>query len=192
MDDYKLILASGSPRRKELLSTLRIPFEIRVIETDESFPESMSTEKVAKHIALQKALAQKELLKDNDILIAADTVVAKDNVIYGKPTSKQNAIEMLTHFSNDSHFVYTGVCIMSKQQKKLFTVKSEVRFSNISTQDASFYFETENPSDKAGAYGIQDNFGMEKVEWIKGSYTNIMGFPVPQVYKNLMTFIKDL
>lgn len=182
------ILSSGSPRRQELLKEAGIDFTLRVIETDESFPDDIDVSKVAEHIAIKKAEAHQSIVKENEIVITADTVVCMDDKVYGKPTSKENAIEMLVGFSNKTHQVYTGVCLFSKEKKESFTCKSEVTFDVITHDDAAYYFDRDNPLDKAGAYGIQDWIGRCKVLKIEGSYTNIIGLPVPQTVRRLKRF----
>ena len=188
MIEKNILLSSGSPRRQELLKEAGIKYELRVIETDESFPETLQCEKVAEYIAIKKAEAHQNSILSTEVVITADTVVAMNNVIYGKPKSKQDAIEMLLRFSNKVHQVYTGVCLYSTTKKYSFTSKSDVEFAAISKEDAEYYFDLDNPMDKAGAYGIQDWIGRTKVKSINGSYTNIMGLPVPQVISALLNF----
>ncbi len=188
MTDKKIILSSGSPRRQELLKEAGVKYELRIIETDESFPDSLDVSKVAEFIAIAKAEAHNNTLKDNEIVLTADTVVAMNNQIYGKPTSKEDAIKMLVNFSEGTHQVFTGICIMSADKVDSFTCQSDVTFAPISHREAEYYFDLDNPMDKAGSYGIQDWIGRCKVLNINGSYTNIMGLPVPQVIDKLKNF----
>jgi septum formation protein len=190
LKEYNLVLASQSPRRSELLKALDIDFSIRVIETDESFPASLPSAEVAEYIANKKAEAHLKSISNNELIITADTVVVHNEVIYGKPKTKDEAIETLQILSDDIHLVYTGVCMMTHNNIKSFTCKSEVKFSTISNSEAHFYYDKYRPDDKAGSYGIQDWMGMAKVEWIKGSYNNIVGLPTAQLYIELSEFLK--
>ncbi|MBT8233278.1 MAG: septum formation protein Maf [Saprospiraceae bacterium] len=190
LGNNKLILSSGSPRRQNLLKEAQIDFELRVIETDESFPDALAIDQVAGYIAQKKAEAHQETIQPYEIVLTADTVVCKDNIIYGKPKSKEEALEMLLAFSNDTHEVYTGVCLFSKEKMMTKSFLSEVTFAPISKDEVLYYIELDNPMDKAGAYGIQDWIGRCKVKSIKGSYTNIMGLPVPQVVEMLESFMQ--
>lgn len=188
MSASKIILSSGSPRRQELLKEAGVDYMLKVIETDESFPSSLDVSKVAEYIAVAKAEAHESTLAVDEIVITADTVVAMNDQIYGKPKSKDEAIEMLLTFSDDEHQVYTGVCIKSQSKTVSFTCKSDVTFASITKEEAEYYFDKDNPMDKAGSYGIQDWIGKCKVIKINGSYTNIMGLPIPQVIANLNRF----
>ncbi|NNE13807.1 MAG: septum formation protein Maf [Saprospiraceae bacterium] len=190
LGNNKLILSSGSPRRQNLLKEAQIDFELRVIETDESFPDALAIDQVAGYIAQKKAEAHQEIIQPHEIVLTADTVVCKENIIYGKPKSKEEALEMLLAFSNDTHEVYTGVCLFSKEKMMTKSFLSEVTFAPISKDEVLYYIELDNPMDKAGAYGIQDWIGMCKVKSINGSYTNIMGLPVPQVVEMLESFMQ--
>jgi len=188
MAHNKIILSSGSPRRQELLKEAGIKYQLRVIETDETFPADLKVEQVAEFIAKAKADAHNNMISPDEIVITADTVVAMDGKIYGKPTSKEDAINMLCTFSDKTHQVFTGVCIKSSTKSTSFTCKSDVTFAPISNEEAEFYFDLDNPMDKAGSYGIQDWIGRTKVVNIQGSYTNIMGLPVPQLISELKSF----
>jgi len=188
MTKKQIILSSGSPRRQELLREAGINYDLRIIETDESFPDDISINKVAEFIAISKAEAHSNTISRNEIILTADTVVAMDNKIYGKPKSKTDAIKMLLTFSDNTHQVFTGVCLKSSEKLISFTCKSNVTFAPISESEAEYYFNLDNPMDKAGSYGIQDWIGRTKVLDINGSYTNIMGLPVPQVIKKISEF----
>ena len=183
-----LVLSSNSPRRAELLSKSNIPFVKRVIDTDESFPDDLPSSEVAEFIAKNKALAHYGSIGDDEIIITADTVVVYDNHIYGKPITRENAIDTLLKLSDKIHIVYTGVCLYSNEKMESFTVKSEVKFRPITEEEAAFYVDKDSPMDKAGSYGIQDWIGQTKIEWINGSYTNILGLPMAQVYDALNKF----
>ncbi len=185
----KLILGSKSPRRSELLKVSKIDFEIRAIETDESYPSNLALDAVAEHIAIHKAKAHEGHLAQDEYVLTADTIVVFDNKVYGKPTDAADACKTILALSNDIHHVYTAVCIMSNDKMESFTVKSEVKFGLITEEEAIRYVEEFNPLDKAGAYGIQDWIGFARVEWIKGSYTNILGLPMAQTYDALKSFV---
>ncbi len=187
---YKLVLSSNSPRRAELLQKSNIPFTKRVVEIDESFPDDLAIDTVAEYIANNKALAHQGIAEANEVILTADTVVAYDDRIYGKPKDKKDAVNTLLTLSDQTHYVYTGVCIFSSDKKESFTVKSEVKLSELTEEEAIFYFEKDKPLDKAGSYGIQDWIGQTKIEWIKGSYTNILGLPMSQTYEALGRFCK--
>ncbi len=189
--DYRIILASSSPRRSELLTKSDIPFEVRIIDTVEEFPDDLSVDEVALYIAELKANAHKPVKNINEVIIVADTVVAFDGKIYGKARSKEDAVSTLLHLSGRTHQVYTGVIIFSHDREIKFTVKSDVKFAAISKEEASFYFEKDVPMDKAGSYGIQDWIGWTKVEYINGSYSNILGLPMAQTYSVLLKFCES-
>jgi septum formation protein len=189
IDNYKIVLGSQSPRRSQLIRGLDIDFEVRVIETDESYPDSLLTDAVAEYIAIAKAAAHTPTLKDNELLITADTVVAYNDKIFGKPKDKAEAIRVLTMLSDSIHTVYTGVCIKTVAKQHSFTSKSQVKFSSITKEEAAYYFNKYNPVDKAGSYGIQEWLGYTKVEWIAGSYNNIIGLPTAQLYDELKKFV---
>ncbi len=188
---YKLILASGSPRRQNMLKTAGLDFEIRKKEIDESYPEDLHIDEIAEYLAVKKSKAQIEMMNKNDLLLTADTIVAFKGEEYGKPESKAHCIEMLRKFSGTHHDVYTGVCFRTNKDQDSFTVKSTVKFANISEEEAAWYFDQYDPSDKAGSYGIQDWIGVCKVEWINGSYTNILGLPLAQTLKRLELFLEN-
>ncbi len=186
---YNIILGSKSPRRRELLQMLRIPFSIVVIDgMEESYPEDMKSEYVPQYLSEQKADVYLKRLNDKDLVITADTVVILDNKIYGKPLSSEDAINMLMHLSERTHTVVTGVTIATNEKRTSFTTKSDVKFAAITEDEARYYVETFNPLDKAGAYGIQEWIGAIAVEKIDGSFYNVMGLPVHQLYKELKNF----
>ena len=188
-EKFRFILGSGSPRRKALLSEMGFSFEQIVKEVDESFPEDLESTKVAEYISQKKAQAFESTLKEQDILICADTVVVYGSAILGKPKDRAEGILMLQKMSNSNHVVHTGVSIWGKDKCLSFTDTSEVELSNISTQEIEYYMDHYKPFDKAGAYGIQEWLGHNFIKSIKGSYTNIMGFPTEKVYRSLVNFI---
>lgn len=185
---YKLILGSKSPRRSELLTKAGISYEQRVIETDESYPDSLAIEKVAEHIAIQKAEAHNGSLSKDELLITADTIVVYNEEVYGKPKDAEDAKETIMQLQNKVHLVYSGVCLMTNESLDSFTEMSEVKFGMITQAEAENYVEQFKPFDKAGSYGIQDWIGFTRIEWIKGSYTNILGLPLSQTYDKLMKY----
>lgn len=168
-----------------LLNHITKDYELRVIETDESFPDDLPIPDVAAHISEAKAKAHMPSRKD-ELIITADTVVVYNNKIYGKPKTEKEAIDIILMLADQIHTVYTAVTILINNKTKTFTTKTDVKFAPITEEEATQYVKTENPMDKAGSYGIQDWIGMAKVEWIAGSYTNILGLPVAQLEKALI------
>lgn len=186
---YNILLASKSPRRRELLSQLRIPFNVVTIGgIDEAYPDELNRNEVAGYIANKKADAYQSMLKENELIITADTVVVLGDKIMGKPRDSEDAVRMLLTLSDHTHQVSSGVCIMTKARRSSFTVITDVKFGHISEEEARFYVENYLPLDKAGAYGIQEWIGCVAVESIKGSFYNVMGLPVHQLYKELSLF----
>lgn len=184
----RIILGSNSPRRQELLSKLGLTFEVITKEIDESYPEQFRREDIAMFLARKKALAYKADVAEGGIVITADTIVAVDELIIGKPTDKNDAIRILKLMSGRKHSVITGVCIMSAKKSESFFVKTEVSIKMLRDSEIEHYLETEPPMDKAGAYGIQDWIGMVGIEYILGSYYNVVGLPTKELYENLLRF----
>ncbi len=186
---YNIILASNSPRRKELLSGLNIPYEIKTLpDIDESYPDSLTGEDIAIYIAKEKANAYLDQLDENTLLITADTIVLLDGKVYGKPSDETDAKQMLRDLSGKTHQVITGVCITTKDKQVSFGVSSEVRFSKLDDDEIEYYVSNYKPFDKAGAYGVQEWIGYIAVEYISGSYFNIMGLPIQRLYRELKKF----
>lgn len=186
---HKLLLASNSPRRRELLKGIDVDFETTVLPNiDETYPPAIKTEEVAEYIAHKKANAYIETLKEDELLITADTVVVLDNTIYGKPKSKSEAKEMLLSLSGRVHHVISGVCLTTKVKQKTFSVGSDVEFKKLTNDEIEYYIEKYEPFDKAGSYGIQEWIGYIGVTQINGSYHNVMGLPVQQLYNELIYF----
>lgn len=187
----KIILASGSPRRKQLLELAEIPFEVKVSEIDESYPEGLSPAEIAIHIAVNKARAvQKkfDMEKNSPLtILGADTVVVLENKIIGKPLNRQNAIEILSRLSGRIHKVITGVCILNGSEEKIFAEETEVVFHELSLVQIEYYVDNYKPYDKAGAYAIQEWIGAIGIRSIKGDFYNVMGLPVSRVVKELTT-----
>lgn len=186
---YDIILASNSPRRKELLSGLDIPYEIKTLpDIDESYPGYLTREDIAIYIAKEKADAYLDNMADNTLLITADTIVLLDGKVYGKPQDEAEAKQMLHDLSGKTHQVLTGVCITTKEKQKAFGVSSEVRFSKLDDDEIEYYVTKYKPLDKAGAYGVQEWIGYIAVDYISGSYFNIMGLPIQRLYRELKEF----
>lgn len=182
-----LILSSNSPRRKELLAGLDIPFEVRVIEDiDESYPDTLPTGEIAEYIAQKKAAAYE--VGNDEVLITADTIVVLDDQILGKPADAEEAKQMLSSLSGKTHHVITGVCLKSRDQQHHFSVISEVTFKTLAEEEIRYYVENYKPFDKAGAYGIQEWIGYIGVTGLSGSYFNVMGLPVQRIYEELKKF----
>jgi septum formation protein len=188
--DYKLILASQSPRRRELLGNAGFTFEaIDGTETDELFPPCLKGREIPLYLARKKSDAFHRALTYNEILITADTIVYQDDEVLLKPDSAEEAKRILRRISGNSHFVYTGICLRSAQKAVQFVASTEVRFGILSEQEINYYIQNYQPYDKAGAYGIQEWIGYVGVEEIRGSYFNVMGLPVHVLYRELEKFI---
>lgn len=182
----KIILASKSPRRQELLRGLGIPFEIRTKEIDENFPNTIDASDVASFLAQKKAEAFK--LSIDEILITSDTAVLLTNRILNKPQNTEEAIEMLKSLSGKTHKVCTGVCIKSIEKEVLFSDFTSVTYKPLSTDEIEYYIKHFKPFDKAGSYGIQEWIGFIGIEKIEGCYYNVMGLPLSKLYQELLDF----
>ena len=190
LKQYNIILASGSPRRRELLQQADIIFKVDTsFEIDESYPAELASEEVAPYLSLKKSEGYPLELNEKDILITADTVVITDGQILGKPTSKQNAVQILTQLSGRTHQVITGVTVRTKYRVETFSAVSKVSFSELNQNEIEYYIDTYKPFDKAGAYGIQEWIGAVAIEKIEGSFYNVMGLPIQMLYKYLKTII---
>ena len=183
-----IILGSSSPRRKELLAALGFEFTTLNPDIDESFSDDMPVENVAVFLAEQKANALENQLQKDDLLICSDTVVVLNNKILGKPSDRENALSILQQLSGNIHSVITGVALKSLEKTSVFSVKTEVTFTNLSRSQIEFYIDNYHPFDKAGSYGIQDWIGLIGVEKIDGSYTNVMGLPTCELYEAILNF----
>lgn len=187
--DYKILLASNSPRREELLRGIDIDFEIKVLPNiDESYPLDLPVEEVAEFVAQIKAKSYISILKEDELLITADTVVVLDGTIYGKPINKKDAAEMLRSLSGRTHRVISGVCLTSITKQTSFSVASDVEFEQLTVEEIEYYIERYSPFDKAGSYGVQEWIGYIGVKHINGSYFNIMGLPIQRLYRELICF----
>ena len=185
----RIILGTNSPRREELFKELGLKYEVIKREVEESFPNQFRREDIAMFLARKKALAYKSDVADGGIVITADTIVALDELILGKPTDIKDAERMLRLMSGRKHSVITGVCIMSARKSESFFVKTEVSFKLLRDSEIEYYLSQNTALDKAGAYGIQDWIGKIGVEYILGSYYNVVGLPTKELYENLMRFI---
>ena len=189
LNNYKIILASNSPRRKELLSGIDIDYEIRTLpDIDESFPENIAQDEVAEYLAAKKAEAYLPDLNDNELLITADTLVLLEDNILGKPADINEASLMLKALSGKTHRVITGVCLTTTAKTHRFSDTALVTFAEITSSEIEYYLQRYNPLDKAGAYGVQEWIGYVGVEKIEGSYFNVMGLPIHKVYRALKRF----
>lgn len=180
----KIILASNSPRRKELLGGLGVDFEVKVMKgVDETFPDTLPAKDVAEYISREKAGAYD--VADDELVITADTVVIVGDDILGKPKDAADAHRMLREISGRTHQVVTGVCLTTAKEQRSFSVATDVTFKTLSDEEIDFYIRNHRPYDKAGAYGIQEWIGYIGVTALNGSYYNVMGFPVQRVYEEL-------
>lgn len=181
----RIILASQSPRRKQLLEWAEVPFDILVKETDELYPSDLPVEEVPVYIARNKALAVKEELSHDRIILAADTVVVLDNEIIGKPKDKADAIKILSSLSGQKHMVITGVVIIRGEEEISFADITEVSFHLLTPAQIAFYIDKYKPYDKAGAYAIQEWIGVVGIKSVNGDFYNVMGLPVSRVVREL-------
>jgi septum formation protein len=188
LNKFKLLLASKSPRRQYLLTELGLTFEVKTKEVDESFPEDLKAQEIPLYLCKKKADAFDEELSENTVVITADTIVWVDNQVLNKPENFEDAVRMLKILSGKKHEVYTGVCLKSASKIKTFYAKTDVFFKELSDEEINYYITNYNPYDKAGAYGAQEWIGYIAVEKIVGSYFNVMGLPVKEVYEELMDF----
>jgi septum formation protein len=183
---YRIILASNSPRRKELLAGLDIDFEVRVISgIDEHYPDTLAVYDIAEYISLKKAETYRQTMADDELVITADTIVVCGNEVMGKPQDDTDARRMLHALSGRTHQVITGVTLTTQMTQKSFSVTTEVTFKQLTDSEIDYYIETYHPSDKAGAYGIQEWIGYIGVVGLHGSYYNVMGLPVQRIYEAL-------
>lgn len=184
---YKIVLASGSPRRQELLKELGIDFCVKLLpDLDESFPATLQGEEIPLHIARNKAEAYRSSMQRGELLLTADTIVWLDGDVLGKPQDDEDAANILRKLSGRTHEVITGVCLTTSNWQKSFTAITQVSFSVLTDEEIAYYVDEYHPMDKAGAYGVQEWIGYIGVESICGSYYNVMGLPVQKLYQELM------
>ncbi|RGU29732.1 Maf-like protein [Bacteroides cellulosilyticus] len=187
LEKYKVILASGSPRRRELMAGLGVNYEVRILpDVDESYPDTLQGEEIPLYIAKEKADAYIPMMQPDELIITADTIVWLDGKVLGKPRDREDALLMLRTMSGRTHEVFTGVCITTTDWQRSFTAQTEVRFATLSEDEIIYYVDNFKPMDKAGAYGVQEWIGFIGVENISGSYYNIMGLPVQRLYRELL------
>lgn len=186
---YKILLASKSPRRQELLKMLDIPFEIAAsVDVDESYPAGLPAEQVPLYLSKVKARAYSSLIKSDELIITADTIVINQGEILGKPHSEREAMEMLRRMAGHAHTVVTGVSLTSADRQVSFDTRTSVLFAGLTDSEIEYYIHKYKPLDKAGAYGIQEWIGAVAVAGIDGSFYNVMGLPVHQLYRRLQEF----
>lgn len=183
---YRIILASNSPRRRELLGGLDIPFEVKVLpDIEEAYPKDLPVSQIAEYIAKEKAAAYRNLMADDDLIITADTVVIVGDEVMGKPVDAEDACRMLRKLSGVTHRVTTGVCLTTKTIQRHFSVTTDVTFKQLTDDEINHYITVYKPYDKAGAYGIQEWIGYVGVTQLNGSYFNVMGLPVQRIYMEI-------
>lgn len=187
LNKYQIILASKSPRRKELLSALGVTFIIKNQEgQEEIYPNNLQKAEIVEFLAKQKSNAFE--INEKELIISADTIVCVGDKVLGKPTDEEDAKKMLQLLSGETHQVFTGVCLRSKEKQTIFSVASDVTFTSLSEQEIEFYIKNFRPFDKAGAYGIQEWIGFIGIQSISGSYWNVMGLPLQRLYQELKNF----
>ena len=189
--NYNIVLGSGSSRRRELLDMTGINFSVISIPVDESFPDSLMGSEISEHIVKNKSDAFNNSIKENEIIITADTLVWFDNKCLGKPKDKDDARYMLKLFSGKSHDVITSVGFLTVSNFKILTESTTVKYKNLTDSEIDYYVENVNPVDKAGSYGIQDWIGMIGVEHVNGSYTSVLGLPVPQTTNEIIKIVNE-
>lgn len=186
---YRIVLASNSPRRRELMAGLDIDFEVRVLGgVGESYPPGLPPEEIPLHIAKEKADAYRSTMADDELIITADTVVIAGGEVLGKPADEEEAKAMLRKLSGRTHRVVTGVCMMTKERRTAFSVVTGVTFKDLTAEEIDYYVPKYRPLDKAGAYGVQEWIGYIGVTSLDGSYYNVMGLPVQRIYNELKAF----
>jgi septum formation protein len=190
LNKFRIILASRSPRRQELLRALGLNFEVVFRDWRENYPSHLKGENIAVYVATEKAKTFRSGIKQNEIIITADTIVWCNNKVLDKPVNKDDAIRILREISGNTHEVITGICLLSVEKQTSFFSSTKVTFEEISEEEIEFYINNFSPYDKAGAYGIQEWIGLAACSHIEGSYFNVMGLPVEQVYHELQKFIK--
>ena len=184
---FNIVLASNSPRRKELMSGLGVDYVVKTLpDVDESYPDTLQGEEIPAYISREKAEAYQSMIEPDELLITADTIVWMNGEVLGKPKDREDAIRMLRKLSCASHQVITGVCLTTKGWQNSFTVTTDVTFAVLSEEEIVYYVDKYSPMDKAGAYGVQEWIGFIGVESISGSYYNVMGLPVQKLYRELI------
>lgn len=190
LDNYRIILASRSPRRQQLLHDMGLKFEVVTRDYEESYPENLKGEEIALYLARKKSESFKNELSVNEIVITADTIVWCNNEVLGKPVDAPDAKRMIRALSGNTHEVITGVTLLSSLKDKTFADSTKVTFENLTEEEIDYYINKFKPYDKAGAYGIQEWIGIAACSRIEGSYFNVVGLPVQKLYKELKEFVK--
>jgi septum formation protein len=190
LNKHRIILASRSPRRQQLLSEMGLRFEVIIKDYPETYPAGLSGSQIAEYLAHTKATCFLEELKENDLVITADTIVWCDNKILGKPVNKEDAGRMIRALSGNTHDVITGVTILTSSRERTFSEATKVTFEVLGEEEINYYIENFKPYDKAGAYGIQEWIGIAACSRIEGSYFNVVGLPVQRLYKELKEFLR--
>ena len=186
--DIPILLASQSPRRRQLLEAAGFTVTVRVAAVEEDFPPGMPAEEVAAYLAEKKAEAARSFLNEGAVLLAADSIVVLDGVIFGKPADADEARRILLRLSGRTHEVITGVCLLRAGKKRVFSVSTQVSMAPLDEAEIDYYIRRDRPFDKAGAYAIQEWIGLCKIEQIEGNYSNVVGLPVERVYRELQEF----
>ena len=187
-NNYKIILASKSPRRRQLLEGLDIPFEVIIHEVDEIFPDGLPMKEIPVYLAKLKAEPFSEELSHDALVITADTIVWIEGTVLGKPNDYEHAAAMLRQLSGRKHVVVTGVCLTSREKQVTFSASTDVYFKNLSDSEIDYYLQNYRPYDKAGSYGVQEWIGYIAITGIEGSYFNVMGLPVQRLHEELLKF----
>jgi septum formation protein len=191
INNFRITLASRSPRRQQLLDELGLKFNVVIKEYDESYPKGMNGEEIASYIAYEKAALFRDEVSENEIVITADTIVWCNGHVLGKPADRDDAVRILKEISGNTHEVITGVSFLSSSKHHTFSDITKVTFDDISKEQIEYYIDNYKPYDKAGAYGIQEWIGIVACSRIEGSYFNVVGLPVQKLYKELQLFIKQ-
>jgi septum formation protein len=189
LNKFRIILASRSPRRQQLLKELGLNFEVVLKDYDETYPGNLQGEEIALFLANRKASLFKNEISDNEIVITADTIVWCNNELLSKPEDEKDAARILRKLSGNTHEVITGVCILSTKREKVFSDSTKVTFEILDEEEIEYYVRNFNPIDKAGAYGIQEWIGIIACSHIEGSYFNVVGLPVHKLYKGLIDLV---
>jgi septum formation protein len=189
LNNRRIILASRSPRRQQLLAELGLKFDVVVKDYSETYPDGLGGEEAARYVAYSKAILFKEELSDNEIVITADTIVWCNNKVLGKPVDRNDAIRILKEISGNAHEVITAVTLLTSNKNVTFSESTKVTFEPLSDEEICYYVDTFKPYDKAGAYGIQEWIGIIACSHLEGSYFNVVGLPVQRLYKELKNFL---
>ena len=191
LKNYNIILASGSPRRQQFFKDMHLDFEVRLKDVEEIYPNHLKASEITDFLAVLKADAFEDTLKENDILVTSDTIVWHNGKALGKPKDYDDAFQILRALSNSTHEVFTSVCIKTNVKTEILNDVTKVTFSEISDEAIAYYLENFKPYDKAGAYGIQEWIGIVGISKIEGSYSNVVGLPVQKVYEYFSNFGKN-